>query len=592
MNLTFESVEMKNFVSFGNVTQTLPLHNQNLHLILGENVDSDSSDHRNGTGKSSIINAISYALFGKPLVSIRLNNLINKTNERGMEVAINFNKDGVSYRIERGRRPNKLLFYQESTCVNGDTESSDESQGDNRKTQDEIESVLGINFEMFKNIVVLNTYSEPFLAMPAAQQRSFIESLLGISILSEKAEVLKEKIRETKDSITEEEYRIKGIQQANKTIEDNIVRLVEQSNSWEKKHKSELASMEKRLKELEEVDIDHEKQLHEDFKLYDEANTSLSRLKKQKTRTEKERTKLVNSREKYESNLKKAEAHECHACGQPVHDDKHTKVIDSLNESIASTVSDIEELDEELEEVNKKIGEIDTIEKPTEKTTYKKIDDVYRHTTILDNLKESLDKEKNSENPYTEQIESLQEKGLQDVDYTELNELTKLKEHQDFLVKLLTSNQSFIRKEIIDKNLGYLNKRLEFYLSAVGLPHQVEFQNDLDVHISEYGRELDFDNLSRGERTRLILALSWAFRDVYESLNGRINLLFVDELLDNGLDTSGAENGLRILKEMNRRMKRDVFLITHREEMHGRVDSIIKVLKKNGFSTLNDGDID
>ena len=584
MSLTFQNIEVKNFVSFGNITQQLNLNTKDMSLILGENVDSDSTDHRNGTGKSSIINAISYALFGKPLVSIRLDNLINKTNERGMEVSISFVKNGVSYRIERGRRPNKLLFFQESTCIND--QDSDESQGENRKTQIEIERVLGINHEMFKNIVVLNTYSEPFLSMPAAAQRSFIESLLGISILSEKAEVLKEQIRTTKDSITEEEFRIKAVVEANKTIENNITRLAKQSDKWDDTHKKELVKLTDRIKQLEKVNIDDEITLHKQYAEYEESSKNLARYKRQLTRLEKEKSKLAESIEKNQADLKKAEAHECHACGQSIHDDNHQRIISKLQGVIDSMSKDAIELEDEYVDIKAKVDGL-IVEKPTAKLVYDKIDDAYRHSTIIDNLRESLEKEKNSENPYVDQIKSLTDEGLKEVNYDTLNDLTRIKDHQDFLLKLLTNNQSFIRKEIIDQNLGYLNARLEFYLSSVGLPHQVQFQNDLDVHISEYGRDLDFDNLSRGERTRLILALSWSFRDVYESLNGKINLLFIDELLDNGLDTSGAENGLRILKEMNRRMHRDIFLITHREEMHGRVDSIVKVLKRNGFSSFD-----
>ena len=100
------------------------------------------------------------------------------------------------------------------------------------------------------------------------------------------------------------------------------------------------------------------------------------------------------------------------------------------------------------------------------------------------------------------------------------------------MLKLLTNKDSFIRKKIIDQNLSYLNTRLSHYLVKTGLPHEVMFKSDLEVEITQYGRDFDFDNLSRGERTRLILSLSWAFRDVYESINDKINLLFIDELID------------------------------------------------------------
>ena len=151
----------------------------------------------------------------------------------------------------------------------------------------------------------------------------------------------------------------------------------------------------------------------------------------------------------------------------------------------------------------------------------------------------------------------------------------------------MTNKDSFIRKRIIDQNLSYLNARLSQYLDRIGLPHTVKFNNDLTVSIEELGRELDFDNLSRGERNRLILSLSWAFRDVWESLYQPINLLFIDEVIDTGMDSSGVENSLAILKKMSREGNRSVWLVSHKDELAGRVNNVLSVVKENGFTSYN-----
>jgi DNA repair exonuclease SbcCD ATPase subunit len=184
-----------------------------------------------------------------------------------------------------------------------------------------------------------------------------------------------------------------------------------------------------------------------------------------------------------------------------------------------------------------------------------------------------------------EQIEDMTKTALEEINYDQINELTKVKDHEEFLLKLLTNKDSFIRKKIIDQNLSYLNSRLSYYLEKIGLPHQVEFLNDLTVSITELGRDLDFDNLSRGERNRLILSLSWAFRDVWESLYQKINLLFVDELVDSGLDSSGMESSLAILKKISRDSKKSVWLVSHRDELVSRVENILRVTKSNGFTS-------
>jgi DNA repair exonuclease SbcCD ATPase subunit len=153
------------------------------------------------------------------------------------------------------------------------------------------------------------------------------------------------------------------------------------------------------------------------------------------------------------------------------------------------------------------------------------------------------------------------------------------------LLKLLTNKDSFIRKKIIDQNLNYLNNRLSYYIEKLGLPHSVVFLNDLNVEISYFGQDLDFDNLSRGERNRLILSMSFAFRDVWENLYQNINLLFVDELMDSGLDLAGVEAGLGILKKMSRERDKNIYLISHKEELIGRVNNILRVIKENGFTS-------
>jgi DNA repair exonuclease SbcCD ATPase subunit len=160
------------------------------------------------------------------------------------------------------------------------------------------------------------------------------------------------------------------------------------------------------------------------------------------------------------------------------------------------------------------------------------------------------------------------------------------------LLKLLTNKDSFIRKKIIDQNLAYLNNRLTYYLDKLGLPHSVVFQNDLNVEITQLGQDLDFDNLSRGERNRLILGMSFAFRDVWESLYQKINLLFIDELIDSGMDTAGVEGSLAVLKKMGRDGDKNVFLISHKDELIGRVNYVMRVVKENGFTSYeNDIDI-
>jgi hypothetical protein len=151
-------------------------------------------------------------------------------------------------------------------------------------------------------------------------------------------------------------------------------------------------------------------------------------------------------------------------------------------------------------------------------TYYDTIDEAYNHKGSLQDLKRQLEQTEKKEDPYAEQIQDMKETAIQKINFDKANSLEDLFRHQEFLYKLLTAKDSFVRTRIIEQNLTYLNQRLAHFLGKVKLPHTVTFQSDLTVTIEELGRELDFDNLSRGERNRLILSLSWAFRDVWESL--------------------------------------------------------------------------
>jgi len=213
-----KNLTVKNFMSVGNATQGIDFDRKDLTLVLGENLDLGGDGSRNGTGKTTIINALSYALYGQALSNIRKDNLVNKTNGKNMLVSLDFVVNGTEYKIERGRKPNVLRFY-----VNNQAQvSTDEAQGDSRETQDAIERVMNMSHDMFKHVLALNTYTEPFLSLKANDQRNIIEQLLGITLLSERADAIKELNRQTKDSISQEEFRIRAEQEANKRIEEQI----------------------------------------------------------------------------------------------------------------------------------------------------------------------------------------------------------------------------------------------------------------------------------------------------------------------------------------------------------------------------------
>ena len=577
-------------MSVGNQAQAIDFSNKSLVLVIGENMDlgGDDAGARNGTGKTTIINALSYVFFGEALTNIRRDNLVNKTNEKGMLVSVKFIKNGVTYTIERGRKPQIFKFY--ANDIEQKSENN-EAQGENRETQIEINKLLGMTHAMFKNIVALNTYTQPFLSTKQSEQREIIEQLLGITLLSQKADILKEKMKSTKAQLTEEKMRLDAITVSNEKIQESIESLKIRSTAWITQRTQDIQSFKKAIAELEKVDSEIEIAKHKKLQKHNEMQTALRSLEKEKAYHEDSLTKAENTVSKTNADLEYAEQQKCPTCEQELHDDKHTHLVDKLKVQLTESTDYVTKLKTDLAKIQQGIDDVGDLGRIPD-TYYDTIDEAYNHKGSLQDLKRQLEQTEKKEDPYSEQIEEMKETAIQKINFDKANSLEDLFRHQEFLYKLLTAKDSFIRTRIIEQNLTYLNQRLAYFLGKVKLPHTVTFQSDLTVTIEELGRELDFDNLSRGERNRLILSLSWAFRDVWESLYQQINLLFIDELVDAGMDISGVESSMAVLKDMSRTQQKNIFLISHKDELVSRVNSVLKVVKENGFTNYaNDVDI-
>jgi DNA repair exonuclease SbcCD ATPase subunit len=591
MSFKIRNITVKNFLSVGNQTQAVDFDKEHLTLVLGSNLDlgGDDTGSRNGTGKTTMINALSYALYGQALTNIKKENLINKTNGKAMLVTVEFEKNGVNYRIERGRKPNILKLYVNDQELKAE-EKEDEAQGDSRETQKAIEQMLEMTHTMFKHLVALNTYTEPFLSMKAAEQREVIEQLLGITLLSEKAEALKLQIKESKDSIQIETVRIEAIKTANGNVQKSIDSLKIKSSAWASKKETDIENLGRAMMRLENVDIESELAAHLQVKTWAENDLKIKNLNKQKATLESALGQAEKTVKKYSKDLESLADKKCHACKQELHDHKHEEMSATANKHLLESAEYFEKVSNSLSKIVEEVAAIGALpHKP--QTFYDTEAEALGHKNNLDGLEKSLTAKIDEQNPYEEQIEELNHTAIQEINWEEVNTLTKLKDHQEFLHKLLTNKDSFIRKKIIDQNLSYLNKRLSYYIDKLGLPHRVVFQNDLNVEITQLGQDLDFDNLSRGERNRLILSMSFAFRDVWEGLYQSINLLFIDELVDAGMDAAGVESALAVLKKMARERNKNIYLISHKDELVGRVNNVLRVIKENGFTSYSN-DVD
>ena len=739
--ITLKNITLKNFLSVGQITQAINLQSSGMTLVLGKNSDIGAANSRNGVGKSSLLQAISFALFGEPLTNIRLGNLINNINQKNMMVTIDFSRDGVDYRIERGRSPNVLKFFvnnkemksekPDSTDESNQTIGEDKAQGQNKHTLMEIERIIGMSHTMFKHIVALNTFTTPFLKSKPAEQREVIEELLGITQLSQRDEILTKLIKETKDFIKEQEANVNAITEANSRINKAIDKAKEEQNTWNVSQQVKINKISEEIGKILDIDFDAEIAIFDAIEQWEESSreyatertlyvsetesinkearnltkeinkakegsnngleAQINRLQAEARRCEDEAKKTADSQitrlqtdaarrlkdaeakdllaaskqkelENVLTEIENSDGHTCATCGQGLQGTDHlvkvqTKLeakamqisseIEKYKDEAANLRKDANEVYEEIDqvkkahvekqkewvekgaavrleisnlqsEIDKKKKEVQQVVADLEKSlaeiqelmderadglkkideaivklgkkpvsSYKNREDVWKLREYKDKLVADLEREIAKENPHDQNIASLQST-IQEINYKPLNDAQTELKHQDFLHKLLSGKDSFIRKKIVDQNLNYLNVRMNKYLEALGLPHEVKFLPDLTVDITMLGREFDFEQLSRGEMNRVILATSWSFRDVWESMNTGLNLLTVDELIDSGLDGDGSESALEVMNKMARERGKNIFLISHRENLVGRVNHVLMVHKENQFTRFEE----
>jgi DNA repair exonuclease SbcCD ATPase subunit len=364
-------------------------------------------------------------------------------------------------------------------------------------------------------------------------------------------------------------------------LNKNKKRLLESAATWDSNKEAKLLSQAELLSTLMSIDIEQELKNHDIIKEINEIelyvkdiNNSISKIDSNIRNNKKLLELTISKIENIHKNV-------CFNCKQEYHGDH--SLLSTLENDVVRISEDISRDTEIINELNMELNNNTIHPKPN--TYYSKWSDALEHKHSMSHVQNKILDIDSEINPYSSQLNDI-DGDLKTIDYTTLNNLNSLLDHQEFLLKLLTNKDSFIRQKIINQNINFLNSRLEFYLNKLGLQHVVKFLSDLDVEISYLGKDLDFDNLSRGERTRLILSLSLSFRDAYEALNDKINLLFVDELIDTGLDPSGVESSLSTLKGLVRDTNRSIFLISHRDELLGRIDTILKVIKENGFTSF------
>ena len=584
MNLEIEFVQLtlKNFLSYGNNLTVIPLKRPGTTLILGEDLDrTTEGTGANGVGKSTIINALTYALYDKPISNISKDNLVNNINKKNMEVTVEFNIGDNNYVIKRERKTkagaagnNVYLF------INGEDKTLDSTANTNKF----IEDILGIEYDLFVRIVVFFASHIPFLDLSKADQSDMFERLVGLTTISFKASLLKDLIKETEGMLQIHKAKIGVLEKEKERHTQQLANAKERIIKWRDANATEIAALQAQLTKISGIDLDQQQALHEELALI---NSQLTQEVNLFEKTENRMDSVNKQIKKLKSELVHLQDNKCPYCLQQ-YADAQAK-IEELIESISNLEGDVKLASQDIIKLDKLIDQLETARDDVKsQMTITNIREMLTIRSQSDGIEAKIETLKNSTNPHFDTYEELTEIVLDPINYEEINKLTKELEHQKFLLKLLTKKDSFVRKALLNKYIPFLNNKLQEYLSELGLPHKVEFTHEMTANISQFGRTLDFGNLSAGQRARVNLSLSLAFRDVLQHLHAKINVCMLDEVLDIGLDAVGAKAAARILKQKARDEGSSVYIISHRDEVESMFDNTLVIQLIKGFSYIKD----
>lgn len=574
--ITLDEIYVQNFWTFGNDGQTIRLNEVPLTLILGKNMDVPGEGSRNGAGKTAILHAISYALWGKVVgrndKRITKNKLVNFINRKNTIVGLLFRVGGIKYEITRGIKPDSLELLREGEDI---TQSISD-------TSTVIEDLTGMSYDIFRHTIQFSATSTHFLSLSAAKQTEVMEFLFGIGLVSLKAEAARQYRLSIKSEIAVEQDKLTIYEETNRNAKRAILNAKNQHSEWVATHQTKLEKLKHILDKINTIDFETEEMLHAQYAngaaQLIEHNKCIDHLSTQIKRTNSALNKSTNE-------LRHLHDNTCPYCEQ-IYQDSPKKIQKVQTELDALRVTHTEQSDQ-LALVNENIN---TLTASIDKLDDMQISDTNTFQKLKNNKEQYAEqlKQLNEEtNPFIETITELRNQLFTAIDTTALDSLQDEHTHVDFLYKLLNDKTSFLRKEIITTTLPYLNQQIKLYASQMGLMYELTFKNDLTISVMYLEEELGYDNISNGETLRANLSINLAFHDVLMAMHAHVNVLFLDEVLDAAVDELGMTKILKIIKDLALQYNLNVFLISHREEAKSSADSVLLVTKEEGCSEIS-----
>ena len=568
--IVFKSIEWSNFLSTGNTPNKVQLDRSTTTLIIG----------KNGEGKSTILDALCFSLFGKPFRNINKAQLINSINGKKCLVKVEFSISGKEYRIVRGIKPNVFEIY-----VNDELMNQDAAARDYQKVLEQ--QILKLNYKTFTQVVILGSASfVPFMQLPSSQRREVIEDILDIRIFSTMNQILKEKSSETKSEILRidqeitnaktkvdgQSLLIKTISDAKSEVIESLLSKIEANNQQILRSEDSVASLVAEITALKSRTAEKSK-----------VDTDLETAKEWKTKLASKVDQFSTQTEFFNEN------ENCPSCSQGIPHDHKAKIIEELNAKVATENARIQELDKTLSKLQSRLADINELvlkisDKNIELSTHNST------ITILNKQNKALQTEIETSKADTTNVDEekrkLRELAQEAVEKikkkTELQQQKNLEEVANSLLK-----DTGIKTAIIREYLPVMNKLINKYLQAMDAYIHFELDEAFnEVVKSRHRDEFTYASFSEGEKMRIDLAILFTWRQIAKMKNSvNTNLLILDEIFDSSLDTAGTDYFLNLIDQLGENT--NIFIISHKgDQLFDKFRSVIRFEKQNDFSVI------
>jgi len=568
--IVFKSVTWKNFLSTGNSANKVLLNKSATTLIIG----------KNGEGKSTILDALCFSLFGKPFRNINKGQLVNSINGKGCVVEIEFSINSKEYRIVRGIKPNIFEIYINDELINQDAASRDY-----QKVLEQ--QILKLNYKTFTQVVILGSASfVPFMQLPSSQRRDVIEDILDIRIFSTMNQLLKEKINDTKDTISRIEQEINLA----KSLVDSQTTLIKtMTDAKTDSIKSLLAKIDENNKEI----LDSQSSvvsLISDIDFLSKATADKPSIDAQIEQAKTIKSKINAKLEHCHAHHEFFEEHAtCPSCSQDISEEHKSKVITDLNTKIDENNLRIEELESILGKLTLDLNNINNVQN---QITQKNIElsTMNNKITLLNRMNSQLQNEIDLSKADTVNVDEEKRK-LKDLakeaiakieQKTSLQEQRNLEEVANVLLK-----DTGIKTAIIREYLPVMNKLINKYLQAMDAYIHFELDEAFNEHVkSRFRDDFTYASFSEGEKMRIDLSILFTWRQIAKMKNSvNTNLLLLDEIFDSSLDTAGTDYFLNLMNQFGENT--NIFVISHKgDQLFDKFRSVIKFEKINDFSVI------